>query len=103
MWRPFLTEAHEYLAAGNSGHAARLLTDAAHGTHDPAIQTQVRELAEHGLERAGSFLQEPLGRDHPHRRPRRSAGVRLQADSVPMSDLVMTRQFVEQAKPEVLR
>jgi len=29
--------------------------------------------------------------------------MRLQADNVPVSDLVMTRQFVEQAKPEVLR
>ena len=47
--------ARDRLAAGNDTEAARLLTDAAYHTHDPEIEQQVRELAMHGLERAGRF------------------------------------------------
>lgn len=47
--------ARDHLAAGDDKQAARLLTDAAYHTHDPAIEQQVRELAAQGLERAGRF------------------------------------------------
>jgi hypothetical protein len=50
-----VTEARDRLAAGDDKEAARLLTDAAYGTHDPAIEQQVRDLAAEGLERAGRF------------------------------------------------
>jgi hypothetical protein len=50
-----VTQAREYLAAGDDKKAARLLTDAAYHTHDPEIERQVRELAVQGLERAGRF------------------------------------------------
>ena len=50
-----VTRARDCLAAGDDKHAARLLTDAAYGTHDPEIEKQVRELAEQGIERAGRF------------------------------------------------
>ena len=48
-------EARRELAAGNDKQAARLLTDAAYHTHDPEIETQVRDLASQGMERAGRF------------------------------------------------
>ena len=48
-------EARRELAAGNDKQAARLLTDAAYHTHDPEIETQVRDLALQGMERAGRF------------------------------------------------
>jgi hypothetical protein len=48
-------QARDQLEAGNNKEAARLLTDAAYGTHDPEIEHQVRELAAHGLTRAGRF------------------------------------------------
>ena len=50
-----ITQARDELAAGNVKQASRLLTDAAYHTHDPEIERQVRELAAHGLERAGRF------------------------------------------------
>lgn len=50
-----VTQARETLAAGDDKEAARLLTDAAYKTHDPAIEQQVLELANQGLERAGRF------------------------------------------------
>lgn len=50
-----VTEARDRLAAGDDKEAARLLTDAAYHTHDPAIEQQVRDLAAEGLERAGRF------------------------------------------------
>ena len=50
-----VSEARERFAAGKDKDAARLLTDAAYHTHDPAIERQVRELAAQGLERAGRF------------------------------------------------
>ena len=50
-----VTEARDRLAAGDDKEAARLLTDAAYHTHDPAIEQQVRDLAAQGLERAGRF------------------------------------------------
>jgi hypothetical protein len=48
-------EARDRLAAGDDKEAARLLTDAAYGTHDPEVERQVRDLASQGLERAGRF------------------------------------------------
>jgi hypothetical protein len=48
-------EARRELAAGRDKQAARLLTDAAYHTHDPAIERQVRELALEGREKAGLF------------------------------------------------
>jgi hypothetical protein len=48
-------QAREQLAAGDNKEAARLLTDAAYHTHDPAIEQQVRELAAEGLKHAGRF------------------------------------------------
>jgi hypothetical protein len=48
-------EARVKLAEGKNKEAARLLTDAAYHTHDPQIETKVRELAEQGRERAGRF------------------------------------------------
>ena len=48
-------EGRRELAAGNDKQAARLLTDAAYHTHDPEIETQVRDLASQGMERAGRF------------------------------------------------
>lgn len=50
-----VSEARDRLAAGDDKEAARLLTDAAYGTHDPEIERQVRDLAAEGLERAGRF------------------------------------------------
>ncbi len=50
-----VTEARDRLAAGKDKEAARLLTDAAYHTHDPAIEQQVRELAAAGLDRSGRF------------------------------------------------
>jgi hypothetical protein len=50
-----VTQAREHLAAHDDKQAARLLTDAAYHTHDPAVEQQVRELAAEGLERAGRF------------------------------------------------
>lgn len=50
-----VTEARDRLAAGDNKEAAKLLTDAAYHTHDPAIEEQVRALAAQGLERAGRF------------------------------------------------
>lgn len=50
-----VSKARECLVAGDDKEAARLLTDAAYHTHDPAIERQVRELAATGLERAGMF------------------------------------------------
>lgn len=50
-----VTEARDRLEAGDDKEAARLLTDAAYHTHDPAIEQQVRALASEGLERAGRF------------------------------------------------
>jgi hypothetical protein len=50
-----VTEARDRLASGDDKEAARLLTDAAYGTHDPEIEEQVRALAAEGLERAGRF------------------------------------------------
>jgi hypothetical protein len=48
-------QARDRLAAGDDKEAARLLTDAAYGTHDPEVERQVRDLAAQGLERAGRF------------------------------------------------
>jgi hypothetical protein len=50
-----VAKARDDLAAGDDKNAARLLTDAAYHTHDPAIEQQVRELAVQGRERAGRF------------------------------------------------
>lgn len=50
-----VTEARDNLAAGHDKEAARLLTDAAYNTHDTEIESQVRDLAKQGLDRAGMF------------------------------------------------
>jgi hypothetical protein len=50
-----VVKARDQLAAGDDKEAARLLTDAAYHTHDPAIEAEVRQLATEGLERAGRF------------------------------------------------
>lgn len=50
-----VTKARDNLAAGHDKEAARLLTDAAYHTHDSAIEREVRDLANQGLERAGMF------------------------------------------------
>jgi hypothetical protein len=47
--------ARQELAAGREKQAARLLTDAAYGTHDPGLEQRIRELALQGRERAGRF------------------------------------------------
>jgi hypothetical protein len=47
--------AREQLAAGKDKEAARLLTDAAYGTHDPELERQIRELALRGRDSAGRF------------------------------------------------
>jgi len=53
--RALVAQARDALAAGDDKHAARLLTDAAYHTHDPAIEREVRELSSQGLDRAGMF------------------------------------------------
>ena len=50
-----VAEARDDLSAGKDKEAARLLTDAAYHTHDAEVEREVRELAAHGLERAGRF------------------------------------------------
>ncbi|HLY50202.1 MAG TPA: hypothetical protein VKR21_13490 [Solirubrobacteraceae bacterium] len=101
--RTLVMEARDRLAAGDHKRAARLLSDAAHSTHDPELEAEVRELAEQGRERAGRFRKGRWSEiirvtDLRSRRP----GI-VEATTGGMSDLVMTRQFVEQVKPEALR
>jgi FKBP-type peptidyl-prolyl cis-trans isomerase 2 len=50
-----IEEARKELAAGHEKQAARLLTDAAYGTHDPGLEQRIRELALQGREKAGWF------------------------------------------------
>jgi len=50
-----IEEARRELGAGHEKQAARLLTDAAYSTHDPALEEQIRSLAEKGLQQAGRF------------------------------------------------
>jgi hypothetical protein len=50
-----IEEAKRELAAGHDKEAARLLTDAAYQTHDPAVEHAIRELAVQGREKAGRF------------------------------------------------
>lgn len=47
--------ARQELAAGRDKEAARLLTDAAYGTHDSGLEQRIRELAVQGREQAGRF------------------------------------------------
>jgi len=50
-----IEEARRELGAGHEKQAARLLTDAAYATHDPALEAEIRRLAEEGLQHAGRF------------------------------------------------
>ncbi|MFN8188366.1 MAG: hypothetical protein U0R69_14950 [Gaiellales bacterium] len=48
-----IEEAKQELASGSDKKAAQLLTDAAYRTHDPALEGEIRTLAEQGLAKAG--------------------------------------------------
>ena len=50
-----IDEARRELAAGNGKQAARLLTDAVYATEDPAVESEIRSLAEEGKKTAGIF------------------------------------------------
>jgi hypothetical protein len=50
-----IEEAQRELAAGHGKQAARLLTDAAYETHDPALGQRIRDLALEGRASAGMF------------------------------------------------
>lgn len=50
-----IDEARRELAAGNGKQAARLLTEAVYATEDPAVESEIRSLAEEGKESAGLF------------------------------------------------
>lgn len=50
-----MNKARDCLDAHDDKQAARVLTDAAYHSHDPAVEQQVRALAAEGLERAGRF------------------------------------------------
>jgi hypothetical protein len=50
-----IEEARRELAAGHDKQAARLLTDAAYGTHDSGLEEKIRELALQGRSTAGLF------------------------------------------------
>ncbi len=50
-----IEDARRQLADGNDKQAARLLTDAAYGTHDPDAEEEIRRLAQQGRESAGRF------------------------------------------------
>ena len=50
-----IEEAKQELASGHDKRAAELLTDAAYRTHDPALEAQIRSVAEQGLSKAGLF------------------------------------------------
>jgi hypothetical protein len=53
--RQLIDEARRELDAGHSKQAARLLTDAAYHTHDPALEEEIRALALQGRDTAGFF------------------------------------------------
>jgi hypothetical protein len=50
-----IDEAKRELAAGHKKRAAELLTDAAYGTHDAALESEIRSVAEEGLASTGLF------------------------------------------------
>lgn len=50
-----IEEARRELAAGHDKQAARLLTDAAYNTNDPAYEGKIRDLALEGRNKAGLF------------------------------------------------
>ena len=50
-----IDEARRKLAAGEDKESARLLTEAAYATHDPAHQAEIRRLAQEGRGQAGLF------------------------------------------------
>jgi len=50
-----VAEARRALAEGHEKDAARLLTDAVYGTHDPEVEREIRALAAQGREHAGRF------------------------------------------------
>jgi hypothetical protein len=50
-----IEEARRELQSGHEKEAARLLTDAAYATHDPELETRIRELALQGRDSAGRF------------------------------------------------
>ena len=50
-----LEEARRELDAGHGKSAARLLTEAAYGTHDAALEAEIRSLALRGRDCAGRF------------------------------------------------
>ena len=50
-----IEQARRELAAGHEKQAARLLTDAVYGTHDPELERRIRQLALEGREHAGRF------------------------------------------------
>ncbi len=53
--RELIDEARRELDAGHGKNAARLLTEAAYGTHDAALEAEIRSLALRGRENAGMF------------------------------------------------
>jgi hypothetical protein len=50
-----IEEARRELQAGRDKQAARLLTDAAYATHDPELESKIRDLAMQGRDDAGRF------------------------------------------------
>jgi hypothetical protein len=50
-----IVEARRKLEADDNKDAARLLTEAAYATRDPALVAEIRKLAEEGREGAGMF------------------------------------------------
>lgn len=51
--RQLIEEARRELDAGHVKQAARVLTEAAYDTHDPALEAEIKELALRGRESAG--------------------------------------------------
>lgn len=54
-----LARARTELAAGNLGPAVGALGDVVHGTRDPELLRQARDVAEQGLAKAGRFGKGP--------------------------------------------
>ena len=55
MWLQRSRKRSESFRRATDKQAARLLTDAAYATHDPAAEDEIRRLAEEGRQSAGMF------------------------------------------------
>lgn len=53
--KEIIEQARRELDAGHGKTAARLLTEAAYGTHDAAFESEIRSLALEGRQSAGLF------------------------------------------------